>query len=156
MWENIRTGSLDRPGPLEAESQGCHLSPGFPPGDPPAEAPSPRDSRQEGDVATSQKDLGTKPSGLRFRRFFTRDGVHPFDEVEWEIRDAVIPNLKEGGNAFEQRGVEFPKSWSQNATNIVAQKYFRGQLGTPQRETSVRQMVGRVADTITHWGQKDS
>ncbi len=106
-------------------------------------------------MATRQKDLGTKPTGLRFKRYFTRDGVHPFDEVEWETRDAVIPNFKEGGNAFEQRGVEFPKHWSQNATNIVAQKYFRGPLGTPQRESSVRQMISRVADTITEWGTKD-
>jgi len=81
--------------------------------------------------------------GLELKRYFTKEGVHPFDEIEWERRDAVIPNLKEGGNAFEQRGVEFPKSWSQNATNIVAQKYFRGTLGTPQRESSVRQMISR-------------
>jgi ribonucleoside-diphosphate reductase alpha chain len=81
--------------------------------------------------------------------------VHPFDEVEWETRDAVIPNFKQGGNAFEQRDVEFPKSWSQNATNIVAQKYFRGPLGTPQRESSVRQLAGRVVDTIRGWGLKD-
>src|SRR5437588_6036043 len=113
----------------------------------------PRD-RKGPSVATKERDLRGK--GVTLRRFFTKDGTHPFDEVEWETRDAVLPNYKEGGNAFEQRGVEFPKSWSQNATNIVAQKYFRGQLGTPQRETSVRQMVGRVADTITRWGQKDS
>ena len=89
-----------------------------------------------------------------FKRYFTEEGVHPFDEVEWEIRDAVIPNYKEGGNAFEQREVEFPKGWSQNATNIVAQKYFRGPLGTPQRESSVRQMIGRVVDTITRLGRE--
>ena len=71
---------------------------------------------------------------LTFKRYFTTEGRHPFDDVEWEIRDAVIPNYKEGGNAFEQRDVEFPTTWSQNATNIVAQKYFRGTLGTPQRE----------------------
>jgi ribonucleoside-diphosphate reductase alpha chain len=112
-------------------------------------------ARQEGDVATKERDLGIKRSGLRFKRYFTKDGVHPYDEVEWEVRDAVIPNYKEGGNAFEQRGVEFPKNWSQNSTNIVAQKYFRGPLGTPQRESSVRQMIGRVVDTITGWGIKD-
>jgi ribonucleoside-diphosphate reductase alpha chain len=92
---------------------------------------------------------------LTFTRYFTTEGVHPFDEVEWETRDAVIPNFKEGGNAFEQRDVEFPVSWSQNATNIVAQKYFRGPLNTPQRESSVRQLVGRVVDTITGWGRKN-
>ena len=106
-------------------------------------------------MATKEKDLGVKRQGLSFRRHFTREGIHPFDEVDWEIRDAVIPNYKEGGNAFEQRGVEFPRSWSQNATNIVAQKYFRGPLGTPQRESSVRQMIGRVVDTIHGWGVKD-
>jgi len=106
-------------------------------------------------VATKEGDVEVIRRGLTFRRWFTKEGVHPFDEVEWEIRDAVIPNYKEGGNAFEQRGVEFPKSWSQNATNIVAQKYFRGPLGTPQRESSVRQLVGRVVDTIRRWGLKD-
>jgi ribonucleoside-diphosphate reductase alpha chain len=108
-------------------------------------------------VATRERDVEpqARTTGLTFRRYFTRDGVHPFDEIEWEIRDAVIPNFKEGGNAFEQREVEFPKSWSQNATNIVAQKYFRGPLGSPQRESSVRQLVSRVVDTIKGWGVKD-
>ena len=92
---------------------------------------------------------------MRFRRHFSTEGTHPFDEVEWETRDAVIPNFKEGGNAFEQRNVEFPVSWSQNATNIVAQKYFRGHLGTPERESSVRQLVSRVVDTIRGWGEKN-
>src|SRR5205814_1450744 len=78
------------------------------------------------------------------------------DQNDWEIRDAVIPNFKEGGNAFEQLGVEFPVTWSQNATNIVAQKYFRGPLNTPMRERSVRQLIDRVADTITSWGWKDA
>ncbi len=93
--------------------------------------------------------------GLTFRRHFSTEGTHPFDEIEWETRDAVIPNFKEGGNAFEQRNVEFPVSWSQNATNIVAQKYFRGHLGTPERESSVRQLVSRVVDTIRTWGEKN-
>jgi ribonucleoside-diphosphate reductase alpha chain len=106
-------------------------------------------------VATKEREVGVRRGGLSVRRHFTKEGVHPFDQIEWETRDAVIPNYKEGGNAFEQRGVEFPKSWSQNATNIVAQKYFRGPLGTPQRESSVRQMIGRVVDTITGWGVKD-
>jgi ribonucleoside-diphosphate reductase alpha chain len=106
-------------------------------------------------VATKERDIRARGEGLAFRRHFTKEGVHPFDEVEWETRDAVIPNYKEGGNAFEQRGVEFPRSWSQNATNIVAQKYFRGHLRTPQRESSVRQLVGRVVDAIKGWGEKD-
>jgi ribonucleoside-diphosphate reductase alpha chain len=104
-------------------------------------------------VATREHDVRT--TGLTFKRSFTTEGKHPFDEVEWETRDAVIPNFKEGGNAFEQRDVEFPKTWSQNSTNIVAQKYFRGPLGTPQRESSVRQLISRVVDTIKGWGVKD-
>ncbi|MEP6476418.1 MAG: vitamin B12-dependent ribonucleotide reductase [Actinomycetota bacterium] len=106
-------------------------------------------------MAEHEGDIRIVGRGLGFRRFFTTEGRHPFDDVQWEIRDAVIPNFKAGGNAFEQRDVEFPVSWSQNATNIVAQKYFRGTLGTPQRETSVRQLAGRVVDTIRSWGQKD-
>jgi ribonucleoside-diphosphate reductase alpha chain len=90
--------------------------------------------------------------GLSIGRRFSTPGVHPFDQVEWEIRDAVIGNPE--SPAFEQRGVEFPKAWSQNATNIVAQKYFRGQLGSPERESSVKQMVGRVAGTISNWGRE--
>ncbi|HWH33356.1 MAG TPA: vitamin B12-dependent ribonucleotide reductase [Egibacteraceae bacterium] len=97
----------------------------------------------------------TGRAGLKFTRHFTTPGVHPYDELEWEVRDAVITDFKTGAAAFEQRDVEFPKSWSMNATTIVAQKYFRGQLGTPARERSVRQMVDRVADTITAWGVKD-
>ena len=69
--------------------------------------------------------------GIGIRRHFTRAGEHPYDTVEWERRDARIPNYKSGGDAFFQPGVEFPVTWSQNSTNIVAQKYFRGQLGTP-------------------------
>ena len=90
---------------------------------------------------------------LGIERRYTRPGVDPFDEVEWELRDAVIPG--KNGPSFEQRGVEFPVAWSQTATNIVAQKYFRGRLNTNERERSVRQMIGRVADTITAWGRKD-
>jgi ribonucleoside-diphosphate reductase alpha chain len=88
---------------------------------------------------------------LPIRRLFTSAGTHPFESVEWELREARIGH---GDHvAFEQRDVEFPKSWSQNATNIVAQKYFRGQLGSPAREHSVKQMIGRVAGTITGWGR---
>jgi ribonucleoside-diphosphate reductase alpha chain len=90
--------------------------------------------------------------GLSIERRYSAAGVHPFDQIEWEIRDAVIGNPE--SPAFEQRGVEFPKSWSQNATNIVAQKYFRGKLGSPERESSVKQMIGRVAGTISDWGRE--
>ena len=90
--------------------------------------------------------------GLSIERRFSTPGVHPFDQIEWEIRDAVIGNPE--SPAFEQRGVEFPVTWSQNATNIVAQKYFRGQMGSPERESSVKQMIGRVAGTIAGWGRE--
>jgi adenosylcobalamin-dependent ribonucleoside-diphosphate reductase len=93
--------------------------------------------------------------GIGIRRHFTRVGEHPYDSVEWERRDARIPNYKSGGDAFFQPGVEFPVTWSQNATNIVAQKYFRGQLGTAEREWSLRQVIDRVADTIADWGARD-
>jgi ribonucleoside-diphosphate reductase alpha chain len=94
----------------------------------------------------------TEQGGLTIERRFTTPGVHPFDEVEWEIRDALIGDPE--NPAFEQRGVEFPKFWSQNATNIVAQKYFRGRIGSPGRESSVKQMISRVAGTIAGWGRE--
>ena len=85
-------------------------------------------------------------AGVSVPRRFTEAGKHPFDCVEWDIRDALIGDP--AAPAFEQRGVEFPAAWSQNATNIVAQKYFRGRVGAPERESSVKQMIGRVAGTI--------
>jgi ribonucleoside-diphosphate reductase alpha chain len=85
-------------------------------------------------------------------RFFTTPGVHPYDEVAWEVRDSRITNWRDGTVAFEQLGVEFPMDWSLNSTNIVTQKYFRGTPGTPERESSVRQVIDRVADTISTWG----
>jgi len=91
--------------------------------------------------------------GLEFPRFFTAAGSDPFDLVEWELRDAIIGNEK-GTVVFEQRGVEIPKSWSQQATNIVVSKYFRGHIGSPDRERSVKQLIGRVVDTITEWARK--
>ena len=96
---------------------------------------------------------GRSVSGLEFERYFSRDGVDPFDEIDWELRSAVIANER-GELVFDQRDVEFPKSWSQQATNIVVSKYFRGQIGTPQRERSVKQLIGRVVDTITRWARE--
>jgi ribonucleoside-diphosphate reductase alpha chain len=90
--------------------------------------------------------------GLSIRRYLTTAGQHPFDAIEWEIRDARIGHGDKV--SFEQPDVEFPKSWSQNATNIVAQKYFRGQMGAASREHSVRQMIGRVSGTIAGWGRE--
>ncbi|MEY2959815.1 MAG: hypothetical protein RLZZ01_2383, partial [Actinomycetota bacterium] len=91
---------------------------------------------------------------IGLRRLYTSPGVDPYDEVVWERRDARITNWKDGSVAFEQLGVEFPTTWSMNATNIVAQKYFRGTPGTPERESSLKQVVDRVVDTITQWGRE--
>jgi ribonucleoside-diphosphate reductase alpha chain len=96
---------------------------------------------------------GRSVPGLEFVRSFSREDVDPFDEVEWELRSAVIQNER-GELVFEQRDVEFPRFWSQQATNIVVSKYFRGQIGTPERERSVRQLIGRVVDTITRWARE--
>ncbi len=93
----------------------------------------------------------SEDASLAVRRYFTIAGRDPFDEIEWEIRDAFIPGKDKP--AFDQKGVEFPKFWSQTATNIVAQKYFRGRMTSPERERSVRQMVGRVVTTIGRWGR---
>src|SRR5687767_14310300 len=103
----------------------------------------------------ARKSVEVKAStapGLEFPRYFTLPGVDPFDEVDWEIRAAVIGNEK-GKVVFEQRDVEIPKSWSQQATNIVVSKYFRGPIGAPERERSVRRLIGRVVDTITGWAR---
>jgi ribonucleoside-diphosphate reductase alpha chain len=90
--------------------------------------------------------------GIGIRRYFTIDDRHPYDEVIWERRDARISNFRDGSVAFEQLNVEVPSTWSLNATNILAQKYFRGTLGTAERETSLKQVVDRIVDTITTWG----
>ncbi len=92
-------------------------------------------------------------TGLEFPRYFTRAGMDPFDEVEWELRAAVIGNEK-GQVVFEQRDVEMPRLWSQQATNIVVSKYFRGTMGTPEREHSVKQLIGRVVQTIAEWARR--
>src|SRR3954452_8335020 len=97
-----------------------------------------------------QNRVVDETASVAVKRYFTIPGRDPFDEVEWEIRDALIPG--KDGPVFEQKGVEFPKFWSQTATNIVAQKYFRGRMSSPERERSVKQMIGRVVDTIVRWG----
>jgi ribonucleoside-diphosphate reductase alpha chain len=108
---------------------------------------------QVSDFKGSHKDVQAN-AGLRVARYFTRAGLDPYDEIEWELRVASITNEK-GKVVFEQANVEIPKTWSLMATNVVVSKYFRGPLGSPQREHSVRQMIGRVVDTITRWGRKD-
>ena len=99
--------------------------------------------------------LAPEQTRIGIRRHFTTEGTHPYDMVDWERRDARITNFRDGTVAFEQTDVEFPTTWSLNATNIVAQKYFRGTLGTAEREWSLRQVIDRVADTITEWGARD-
>ena len=93
--------------------------------------------------------------GIGISRYFTSDNRHPYDEVVWERRDSRITDYRDGSVAFEQLGVEVPTTWSLNATNILAQKYFRGTPGTEERETSLRQVIDRVVDTVTDWGVKD-
>ena len=107
----------------------------------------------ESTLKPSAMPESTGPAGLQFPRVFSRAGVDPFDDIEWETRTAVIQNER-GEVVFEQRDVEIPKAWSQQATNIVVSKYFRGQLGSPEREHSVRQLIGRVVDTITGWAER--
>ncbi len=108
--------------------------------------------RDESQTGTFFADKSKK--GLSVKRYFTKEGVHPYDELEWERRTAKITSSK-GEIIFEQRDVEVPKFWSQTATDIVAEKYFMGHVGKPGREHSVRQLIDRVADTITGWGKKD-
>src|SRR5881394_4049608 len=110
---------------------------------------------QQQKVTIQPEDLvnsvAKKDAALGVRRYFTIAGRDPFAEIDWETRDAFIPGKDKP--AFEQKGVEFPKFWSQTATNIVAQKYFRGRMASPEREYSVKQMIGRVVTTIGRWGR---
>jgi ribonucleoside-diphosphate reductase alpha chain len=109
---------------------------------------------QAADFGAPQGAATKAKTGLKITRYFSSAGVSPYDEVDWELRHAAIANEK-GKVVFEQSNVEIPKAWSLMATQVVVSKYFRGPLGTPQREHSVRQMIGRVVDTITGWGRKD-
>jgi len=107
-------------------------------------------------TARARRNGNHKPNGkagLRFGRFFTPPGSHAFDLIEWERRTAGITGEK-GQVIFEQKDVEVPRSWSQLAINVVAQKYFRGGADTPERETSVRQIIDRVVDTLAKWGRE--
>ena len=99
--------------------------------------------------------IAPQRTAIGIRRHFTTEGVHPYDELAWDRRDSRITDYRDGSVAFEQLEVEVPVTWSLNATNILAQKYFRGQLGTPGREHSLKQVADRVVDTITAWGIKD-
>src|SRR3954462_6951759 len=132
---NERAAYQASAGQQTVESSGSAAVPGF------VEADRPK-----------TKKAAPSVTGLSFPRFFTEAGLDPFDEVEWELRAAVIGNER-GEVVFEQRDVEIPKAWSQQATNIVVSKYFRGQIGTPDRERSVKQLIGRVVTTITDWAR---
>src|SRR5207248_9453490 len=100
------------------------------------------------------KGRATTGGGLRVERVWTTEGVHPYDEVSWERRDVVMTNWRDGSINFEQRGVEFPDFWSVNAANIVTTKYFRGAVGAPQRESSLRQLIDRVVTTYRAAGEE--
>src|SRR3954463_9404452 len=97
---------------------------------------------------------GAAVGGLRIERVWTTEGVHPYDEVEWERRDVVMTNWRDGSINFEQRGVEYPTVWSVNAANIVTTKYFRGAIGTPEREWSLKQLIDRVVKTYRRAGEQ--
>jgi ribonucleoside-diphosphate reductase alpha chain len=103
-------------------------------------------------LASQSTNAENTEDPLGFRRTFTTDGVHPYDTVVWERRDARIHDWRDGTVAFEQLDIEVPSTWSVNAANILAQKYFRGTLGSPERESSLKQVVDRIVDTITAWG----
>jgi ribonucleoside-diphosphate reductase alpha chain len=105
----------------------------------------------DGERRTTKRPRRARAAGLSLSRKFSRPGVHPFDEVEWDLRSATITNER-GELIFEQRDCEIPRSWSQLATNVVVSKYFRGHLGTPERESSVKQLIGRVVGRIHEWG----
>ncbi len=107
-----------------------------------------------GDGVTASRSRTKAGAGLKIERVWTTDGVHPYDEVAWERRDVVMTNWRDGSINFEQRGVEFPESWSVNAANIVTTKYFRGAVGTPEREWSLRQLIDRVVSTYRAAGEQ--
>jgi len=113
------------------------------------------DETARSSTVKGRKDSGTKRGkGIRVNRVWTTEGIHPYDQVTWERRDVVMTNWRDGSVSFEQRGVEFPSFWSINATNIVTSKYFRGAVGTPQREWSLRQLIDRVAKTYRAAGEQ--
>ncbi|MFJ8832461.1 vitamin B12-dependent ribonucleotide reductase [Micromonospora aurantiaca] len=107
-----------------------------------------------GEGVTTSKSRNKAGAGLKIERVWTTEGVHPYDEVAWERRDVVMTNWRDGSINFEQRGVEFPESWSVNAANIVTTKYFRGAVGTPEREWSLRQLIDRVVETYRTAGEE--
>lgn len=107
-----------------------------------------------GDGVTTSKSRSKAAAGLKVERVWTTEGIHPYDEVTWERRDVIMTNWRDGSINFEQRGVEFPQEWSVNAANIVTTKYFRGAVGTPEREWSLRQLIDRVVATYRTAGEE--
>ncbi|MTK01774.1 vitamin B12-dependent ribonucleotide reductase [Micromonospora sp. CP22] len=107
-----------------------------------------------GDGVTTSRSRSKAGAGLKVERVWTTEGVHPYDEVTWERRDVVMTNWRDGSINFEQRGVEFPEGWSVNAANIVTTKYFRGAVGTPEREWSLKQLIDRVVTTYRTAGEE--
>ncbi|MEV0152355.1 vitamin B12-dependent ribonucleotide reductase [Micromonospora sp. NPDC050686] len=107
-----------------------------------------------GEGVTTSKSRNKAGAGLKIERVWTTEGVHPYDEVTWERRDVVMTNWRDGSINFEQRGVEYPESWSVNAANIVTTKYFRGAVGTPEREWSLKQLIDRVVGTYRTAGEE--
>ena len=104
--------------------------------------------------STKRSKNGSAPKGLVVERVWTTEGKHPYDEVKWEKRDVIMTNWRDGSINFEQRGVEFPDFWSVNATNIVTSKYFRGAVGSHEREWSLKQLIDRVVKTYREAGEK--
>src|SRR4051794_31546639 len=107
-------------------------------------------------TAKGRRTAASGSNGLRLQRLYTTAGIHPYDEVTWERRDVVLTNWRDGTINFEQRGVEFPSTWSINATNIVTSKYFRGAVGTDRRESSLRQIIDRVVTAYTNSGRENN
>ena len=134
MSEDLETGTVDAATVDAAEASETSFKP-------------------QGKSARKSAKRSVAGTGLTIERYFTSPDVDPFDTVEWELRSATIGNEK-GETVFEQNDVEIPKSWSQLATNVVVSKYFRGHIGTPERETSVRQLIGRVVARIREWGEQ--
>ena len=108
------------------------------------------DSQLHTEAAHTGRTETTSP-GLSFARHFTTPGVSPYDQITWELRDAIIQDWK-GNIIFEQKNVESPVDWSMTATNIVASKYLHGLIGTPERESGVRALITRVAESVRDWG----
>ena len=123
--------------------------------EPPSQTSQTSGSDQTSGSSQASESRRTQPGGLTMNRIYTTAGVHPYDQVTWERRDVVMTNWRDGSVNFEQHGVEFPDFWSVNAANIVTTKYFRGAVGSPQREWSLKQLVDRVVGVYTETGRKD-